>query len=141
MYETLAHSAVEPSLSLKPFWEDFWWPVVENRQSLETIRVSTEYASEEHLRSGVTLINDILEAPFADAGKRLLPEAAILRKAGMSGVLSQESNERISTESGELNLAENKSFFLTMRASENYDKRYSRCHLHTPHSPVPSHSL
>ncbi len=33
-YETLAHGATEPNLSLKPLLEDFWWPVVENRQTL-----------------------------------------------------------------------------------------------------------
>ena len=65
-YETLAHGATEPNLSLKPLLEDFWWPVVENRQTLETIRISTEYSALESMTSGVTLCNDILEAPFAE---------------------------------------------------------------------------
>ena len=115
MYETIAHGAVEPNLSLKPLLEDFWWPVVENRQTLETIKVVSEYASVEHLKTGVTFINDILEAPCAEPGKRLLTEEAALRKAGMKGVLSLESNERISTENGDENLEENKNFILKMR--------------------------
>ena len=40
--------------------------VVENRQTLETIRISTEYSALESMTSGVTLCNDILEAPFAE---------------------------------------------------------------------------
>jgi hypothetical protein len=95
MYETIAHGAVEPNLSLKPLLEDFWWPVVENRQTLETIRLTAEYAALECLGSGVTLINDILEAPFAERGRRLLTEESVLRRAGMKAILSLESNERI----------------------------------------------
>lgn len=127
MYETLAHGAVEPNLSLKPLLEEFWWPVVENRQTLETIRITSEYASLEHLKTGVTLINDILEAPFADAGKRLLTEEKVLRKAGIKGVLSLESNERISTENGETNLKENQDFILAMRETGNRDIRGTIC--------------
>lgn len=127
MYETIAHGAVEPNLSLKPLLEDFWWPVVENRQNLETIRITAEYASLEHLKTGVTLINDILEAPFAEAGKRLLTEEKVLRQAGIKGVLSLESNERISTENGVTNLEENKNFILAMREADNNDIRGTIC--------------
>lgn len=127
MYETIAHGAVEPDLSLKPLLEDFWWPVVENRQTLETIRITTEYASLEHLKTGVTLINDILEAPFAEAGRRLMTEEQILRKAGMKGILSLESNERISTENGETNLNENRDFILKMREMGSRDVRGTIC--------------
>ncbi|WP_297870131.1 amidohydrolase family protein [uncultured Oscillibacter sp.] len=127
MYETIAHGAVEPNLSLKPLLEDFWWPVVENRQTLETIRITSEYASLEHLKTGVTLINDILEAPFAEAGKRLLTEEKVLRKAGIKGVLSLESNERISTENGEVNLKENQDFILAMRETGSRDIRGTIC--------------
>lgn len=127
MYETIAHGAVEPNLSLKPLLEDFWWPVVENRQTLETIRITAEYSALECLKSGVTLINDILEAPFATSGKRLLTEEAVLRKAGMKGVLSLESNERISTENGMKNLEENKNFILKMRERGSRDIRGTIC--------------
>jgi cytosine/adenosine deaminase-related metal-dependent hydrolase len=127
MYETLAHGAVEPNLSLKPLLEDFWWPVVENRQTLDTIRTSAEYSALECLKSGVTLINDILEAPFATPNQRLLTEEAVLRGAGMKGVLSLESNERISTENGDTNLEENKNFILKMRESGSRDIRGTIC--------------
>lgn len=127
MYETIAHGAVEPNLSLKPLLEDFWWPVVENRQTLDTIRITAEYSALECLGSGVTLVNDILEAPFAQAGKRLLTEEAILRKAGMKAVLSLESNERISTENGYTNLDENKDFILAMRERGNRNIRGTIC--------------
>lgn len=130
-YETLAHGATEPNLSLKPLLEDFWWPVVENRQTLETIRISTEYSALESMTSGVTLCNDILEAPFAERGKRLLTEEAVIRKAGMKAVLSLESNERISTENGYENLEENKNFILKMR--ETRQQRYPGYHLHPYH--------
>ena len=126
-YETLAHGATEPNLSLKPLLEDFWWPVVENRQTLETIRISTEYSALESMTSGVTLCNDILEAPFAERGKRLLTEEAVIRKAGMKAVLSLESNERISTENGYENLEENKNFILKMRETGNSDIRGTIC--------------
>jgi len=127
MYETIAHGAVEPNLSLKPLLEDFWWPVVENRQTLDTIRITSEYASLEHLKTGVTLINDIVEAPFAENGKRLLTEEKVLRKAGMKGVLSLESNERINTKNGEENLNENRDFILAMRKKGNSDIRGTIC--------------
>ncbi|MPM64441.1 5'-deoxyadenosine deaminase [bioreactor metagenome] len=118
---------MEPNLSLKPLLEDFWWPVVENRQTLETIRITAEYSALECLKSGVTLINDILEAPFATAGRRLLTEEAVLRRAGMKGVLSLESNERISTENGDENLRENQDFILNMRETGSRDIRGTIC--------------
>lgn len=127
MYETIAHGQVEPNLSLKPLLEDFWWPVVENRQTLETIRITSEYSSLEHLKTGVTFINDILEAPFAENGKRLLTEEKVLRKAGIKGILSLESNERISTQNGEENLKENADFILEMRKRDNRDIRGTIC--------------
>ena len=127
MYETIAHGAIEPNLSLKPLLEDFWWPVVENRQTVETIRITSEYASLEHLKTGVTLINDILEAPFAENGKRLSTMEKVLRQAGMKGVLSLESNERISTENGEENLKENYDFIMAMRETGNDDIRGTIC--------------
>ena len=127
MYETIAHGAVEPNLSLKPLLEDFWWPVVENRQTLETIRLTAEYAALECLGSGVTLINDILEAPFAERGRRLLTEESVLRRAGMKAILSLESNERISTENGVENLEENRDFILAMRDTGSSDIRGTIC--------------
>lgn len=127
MYETIAHGAVEPNLSLKPLLEDFWWPVVENRQTLETIRLTAEYAALECLGSGVTLINDILEAPFAERGRRLFTEEAVLRRAGMKAILSLESNERVSTENGVENLEENRDFILAMRDTGSSDIRGTIC--------------
>ena len=97
------------------------------RQTLETIRISTEYSALESMTSGVTLCNDILEAPFAERGKRLLTEEAVIRKAGMKAVLSLESNERISTENGYENLEENKNFILKMRETGNSDIRGTIC--------------
>lgn len=127
MYETIAHGANEPNLSLKPLLEEFWWPVVENRQTLETIKVTTEYACIEHLKTGVTLINDILEAPFATPGQRLLTEAEIIKKAGMKAVLSLESNERISEENGNENLKENYDFILKLRNEGEKNIRGTIC--------------
>ena len=110
MYESLKHGCLWPALSLKPLLEQFWWPVFENRQSTETIKISSEHATIEHLKTGVTLVNDILEAPLATPGTRLTTEEAALTKAHVKGVLSLESNERISTENGHICLQENYDF-------------------------------
>jgi cytosine/adenosine deaminase-related metal-dependent hydrolase len=110
MYESMKHGANWPPLSLKPLLEQFWWPCVENRQTVETIRLTAEHATIEHFKTGITMVNDILEAPLAEAGKRLSAEAEVLSRAGMRGVLSLESNERISTENGLACLDENYAF-------------------------------
>ncbi len=119
MYEVMKHGALWPALSLKPLLEQFWWPCAEDRQTVETIKLTSEYATIEHLRTGVTMINDILEGPNAENGKRLTTEEAVLNRAGVKGVLSLESNERISTENGIENLTENYDFCKTRKNAKN----------------------
>jgi cytosine/adenosine deaminase-related metal-dependent hydrolase len=90
--------------------EEFWWPCVEDRQTVETIKITAEHATIEHFKTGITTVNDILEGPLAQEGKRLVTEAEVLSRAGMRGVLALESNERISTENGLACLNENYEF-------------------------------
>jgi cytosine/adenosine deaminase-related metal-dependent hydrolase len=110
MYESMKHGALWPALSLKPLLEQFWWPCAENRQTAATLRLTAAHASINHLKTGVTLVNDIAEAPLAEAGTRLSGPAEVLKKIGGKGVLSLESNERISHDNGMTCLRENYDF-------------------------------
>jgi cytosine/adenosine deaminase-related metal-dependent hydrolase len=118
MYAVTGRGAAQPDLTLIPLLKEFWWPEVEDRQTIETIRVSTEYACLQHLRSGIGLINDTLEAPLAKKNERLKTEAGIIQKTGMKAVLSLESSERIHEENGWDCIMENSEFIKAQQASQ-----------------------
>jgi len=98
--------------SLKPSLEIYWWPDIEDRNTIETISCTTKLAVVDMLNWGFTCACDILEAPNATFGKRLTTERDIWAQAGIKGVLSVEANERISTKLGEEALQENHEFTL-----------------------------
>lgn len=110
LYSTLLKNVALPEVSLIENLKIFWWPRLENRQTIATIRDAVSYGVYQHLRSGYTFVNDILEAPFAKTGKRLQTEKEIFEKSGMKGILGLESNERISRKNGVECLDENKEF-------------------------------
>lgn len=110
--------AIDPSLSLKPMLEQWWWPDIEDKVGHEQIDITTRFAVCELLTNGVTCVDDILEAPNSAPGC-LSIEAKILEQAGMRGVLSLESSERISAENGRLCLKENQNFIEAQRAKDS----------------------
>jgi cytosine/adenosine deaminase-related metal-dependent hydrolase len=116
MYAVTGRGIAQPDLSLIPLLKEFWWPEVEDRQTIETIRISTEYACLQHLRSGIGLINDTLEAPLAKKQERLKTEADIIQKTGVKAVLSLESSERIHRENGWDCIMENSEFIKATQA-------------------------
>ena len=110
LYSTLLKNVALPKVSLVENLRTFWWPRLENRQTIGTIRDAVAFGVYQHLRSGYTFVNDILEAPLAEKGKRLQTEKDIFVKTGMKGILALESNERISRENGLECLYENREF-------------------------------
>lgn len=120
--------------SLKAMLEEWWWAKVENHVNHEIIDVATRVACAEMLKNGITCMDDILEAPNSVPGCLGL-EASILEKAGMRGVLSLESCERISHENGMQCLQENYEFTKRQRAA-NKAVRGMMC-VHTTFSCSP----
>lgn len=100
--------------SLKGMLEEWWWPKVEDQVDEKIIRASTYMACVDMLKCGITCVDDILEAPFSTPGGLEL-EASILEEAGMRGILSIESSERISKENGLACLQENYDFVKRQR--------------------------
>lgn len=120
--------------SLKAMLEEWWWAKVEDRVNHEMIEVAARIGCIEMLKCGVTCMDDILEAPNSVPGCLRL-EAEVLKKAGMRGILSVESCERISHENGMLCLQENYDFIKRQRA-ENSSIRGMMC-VHTTFSCSP----
>jgi cytosine/adenosine deaminase-related metal-dependent hydrolase len=111
LYGMLAHGLLpqKPLQDFSQFLSDYWWPDVENRLGPEAIEAAAAVSCLEHIKSGVTTICDVLEAP--NAGRGILErEAAIVRALGLRGVFSTEASERLGADrAGEL-LAENVEF-------------------------------
>lgn len=109
--------SIDSSLSLKPMLEKWWWPDIENQVNHEHIELTTRYSAYEMLRNGITCVDDILEAPNSAPGC-LAIEENVLSQAGMRGILSLESSERISKENGMLCLKENYDFTKAQKEKE-----------------------
>lgn len=111
MYGVLSHGITAEALvtEFSSFLEDFWWPYVEDRLDHELVRITTEWACVEMIKSGITCFADILEGPNSIPGA-LNIEAEVVRKAGLRGVLSFEACERLSSKNGEAGLIENAEF-------------------------------
>ena len=111
MYGVLAHGVPirVPFQDFRGFLEVFWWPYVEDRLDHNLVEIAARWACLELIESGCTLICDILEGPNAIPGA-LDVEAAVLEAAGLRGVLSFESTERLSRANGQLGLQENADF-------------------------------
>lgn len=112
MYECIAKGmpSTTGAKSLKPILEEYWWPMVENRITTPLIEVTTKHAVLHMLKAGYTCVADILEAPNAEHGTRLVTEQKVMEQAGMKAVLSVEANERLSTALGESAIQENYAF-------------------------------
>ncbi len=115
MYGVLAHG-IPVKTNVASFWDFlnlFWWPYVEDRLDKKLIEAAVSYAVVERLKTGTTLIADILEAPKAIPGA-LDVEAQVLKSAGIRGVLSFEATERLGPDNGLLGLKENNDFIKKM---------------------------
>jgi 5-methylthioadenosine/S-adenosylhomocysteine deaminase len=111
MYGMLAHGmpADQPWSDLYYGLVDSWWPKVEDQMDHEAIRVSAALSAATLIRSGVTTVCDVMEAPYALPGC-LDVAGEVLDKAGMRAVLMFEATERVSPENAQLGLDENARF-------------------------------
>lgn len=87
----------------------WYWPKVEDNNTLEIAYLGALLCASEMLQRGVTTTADMLE------GARVIPGgleevARGFLEAGLRGVISFEASERVSKEHGELGLAENVRF-------------------------------
>ena len=111
MYGVLAHG-IPVSVAFQDFrgfLADYWWPRVEDRLDHSLVAAAAAFACLEMIETGCTALCDILEGPNSIPGA-LDVEAEILEQAGLRGILSFESTERISSENGRLGLRENAEF-------------------------------
>jgi len=111
LYGVLAHG-IPLDQAPSGFWaflEEFWWPLIEDRLTLEMIHAATEYRCAQMLDSGVTSFYDCTEAPQAIPGC-LQSQADVVRRWGLRGMLSFEATQRVSEENGQLGLRENADF-------------------------------
>jgi len=111
MYAMMAHGmpAIHPWTDLYYDLVDSWWPLVEDQMDHESIRVSAELAAATSIRSGVTTICDVMEAPHALPGCLDVAEK-VIDKSGLRAVLCFESTERVSPKNAQMGLDENASF-------------------------------
>lgn len=111
LYGVLAHG-IPLAKAPADFWgflKDFWWPLVEDALDHTLIAAATDWACAELVRSGVTTVYDVLEAPYALPGA-LLAQKTVVDRRGLRAFLSFEATERISRENGQLGLRENDDF-------------------------------
>lgn len=116
LYGMLAHGLLpqKPLQDFNQFLRDYWWPDIENRLDPEVIEAAAAVSCLEHIKSGVTTVCDVLEAP--NAGRGILErEAALVRAMGLRGAFSTEASERLGLEKAEELLAENVEFALAHR--------------------------
>ncbi len=94
-YGVLAHGMPFPSVPNKfeRFLEDLWWARVEDRLDEEMIQAAFRLTCANLIRSGVTSVCDVLEAPLVPDGI-LDVQAEELESIGLRGVLSLEVSER-----------------------------------------------
>ena len=118
-YGLLAHGLMPETApaGFFEFLEDFWWPKVEDRLDRAMIEAAMELAMCQMIRSGVTMLCDVLEAPNATPGI-LEAEADVVRRAGLRAVLMTEASERIDRTHGQRLLEENARFIEAHRHDE-----------------------
>jgi 5-methylthioadenosine/S-adenosylhomocysteine deaminase len=109
MYGMLAHGMpMEGALSdLYYDLVDWWWPDVEDQMDHEAIRASTALSAATLIRSGVTTVCDVMEAPYALPGC-LDVAAHVLDNAGMRAILMFEATERVGPENARMGLEPNR---------------------------------
>jgi len=128
-YGVLAHGMPVSGVpdSFEGFLKGFWWLQVEDRLDREMIRAAFRLTCANLIRSGVTSLCDVLEAPLIpDGALDILAEE--LEAAGLRAVLSVEASERHGVESGARALAENVRF---VRACRGEDRLRGMISLHT----------
>lgn len=122
MYGVLSHGITAEALTsvteFSSFLEDFWWPYVENRLDHELVRLTTQWACVEMIKSGITSFTDVLEGPNTLPGA-LEVEAEEIRRAGLRAYLSFEACERVSKENGQAGLKENAGFVMANNGNDS----------------------
>ncbi|MCX6093491.1 MAG: amidohydrolase family protein [Candidatus Bipolaricaulota bacterium] len=113
-YGLLAHGIplAQPPAGFYPFLAEFWWPRVEDRLDAAMIEAAFRLACARMIRSGVTTVCDILEAPHATPGV-LDVEARVADETGIRAVLSLEASERHGAAAARAALFENAGFAAT----------------------------
>lgn len=111
LYGMLAHGLLpqKPLPDFHEFLRTHWWPDVENRLHAQDITAAARVSCVEHIKSGVTTICDVVEAPNAGPGI-LEQEAAVVKELGLRGVFSTEASERLGEDRAAKLLAENVAF-------------------------------
>ncbi len=118
-YGVLAHGMPVSRVpqSFEGFLKGFWWPQVEDRLNREMIRAAVRLTCANLIRSGVTSLCDVLEAPLIpDGALDILAEE--VEKAGLRAVLSVEASERHGAENGARALDENVRFVRACRGEK-----------------------
>ncbi len=113
-YGLLAHGIplAQPPAGFYPFLAEFWWPRVEDRLDVAMVEAAFRLACAKMIRSGVTTVCDVLEAPRAAPGV-LDVEARVAEEAGIRAVLSLEASERHGPATARAALFENAGFAAT----------------------------
>ncbi|MEN6368539.1 MAG: amidohydrolase family protein [Thermotogota bacterium] len=113
-YGLLAHGIplAQPPAGFYPFLAEFWWPRVEDRLDVAMVEAAFRLACAKMIRSGVTTVCDVLEAPRAAPGV-LDVEARVAEEAGIRAVLSLEASERHGPAAARAALFENAGFAAT----------------------------
>jgi 5-methylthioadenosine/S-adenosylhomocysteine deaminase len=111
MYGMLAHGMPSNTLRTDLYYDlvDMWWPRVEDQMDHEALHVSAQLAAAASIRSGVTTICDVMEAPYALPGCLDVAGKA-LDEAGIRAVLCFEATERVSEKNAQMGLDENVNF-------------------------------
>lgn len=111
LYGVLAHGIplTKAPAGFRPFLEEFWWPLVEDRLDTAMICCATDLRCAQMLHSGVTTFYDCTEAPRAIPGA-LQEQGEVVIRYGLRAILSFEATERVSLENGQLGLRENSQF-------------------------------
>lgn len=111
MYGMLAHGMPVDQVWSDLYYAlvDWWWPNVEDQMDHEAIRASTALSAATMIRSGVTTVCDVMEAPNALPGC-LDVAGEVMDRAGLRAVLMFEATERVSPENARLGLEENARF-------------------------------
>lgn len=137
LYGMLAHGLLpqKPLQDFNQFLRDYWWPDIENRLEREGIEAAVKLSCLEHIKSGVTTVCDVLEAP--NAGRGILElEASWVKALGLRGGFSTEASERMGQAKAEELLSENLEFALSHRGDP---QTWGMLSIHTTFTCSPSY--
>ena len=137
LYGMLAHGLLpqKPLADFNQFLRDYWWPDIENRLEAPAIEAAVKMSCLEHIKSGVTTICDVLEAPNAGRGI-LAREASLVKDLGLRAVFSTEASERLGADKALELLRENIEF---AQAHRDDSQIWGMLSIHTTFTCGPSY--